>query len=135
MSLEYEIITQPDLARGIAMEYQSMALPYDRVLRDRQIPVNKLDTTWSYSFNVPCRSLKGILVLFKAEQSFTRDMSKFYNPKVKKVSVFVEGKPNQLYTQGMQSFEQYDDICKYFAKESRGTPMPMRCKSTCNSMM
>ena len=43
-------------------------------------------------------------------------MSKFYNPKVKKVSVIVECKPNQLYTQGMQSFEQYDDICKYFAK-------------------
>ena len=28
----------------------------------------------------------------------------------------MEGKPNQLYTQGMRSFEQYDEICKYFAK-------------------
>ena len=26
------------------------------------------------------------------------------------------GKPNQLYTQGMGSFEQYDEICKYFAE-------------------
>ena len=26
----------------------------------------------------------------------------------------MEGKPNQLYTQGMRSFEQYDEICKYF---------------------
>ena len=51
MSLEYEIISQPDLARHITMEYESMALQYDRVLRDRQIPVNKLDTTWSWSFN------------------------------------------------------------------------------------
>ena len=25
-------------------------------------------------------------------------------------------KPNQLYTQGMRSFEQYDEICKYFAE-------------------
>ena len=24
--------------------------------------------------------------------------------------------PNQLYAQRMQSFEQYDEICKYFAK-------------------
>ena len=40
----------------------------------------------------------------------------FYNPKVQKVSVIVEGKPNQLYTQGMRSFEQYDEICKYFAE-------------------
>ena len=28
----------------------------------------------------------------------------------------MEGKPNQLYTQGMRSFEQYDEICKYFAE-------------------
>ena len=43
-------------------------------------------------------------------------MSKFYNPKIQNVSVIVEGKPNQLYTQGMRSFEQYDEICKYFAE-------------------
>ena len=43
-------------------------------------------------------------------------MSKFYNPKIQKVSVIVEGKPNQLYTQGMRSFEQYDKICKYFTE-------------------
>ena len=28
----------------------------------------------------------------------------------------MEGKPNQLYAQGMRSFEQYDKICKYFAE-------------------
>ena len=43
-------------------------------------------------------------------------MSKFYNAKIQKVSVIVEGKPNQLYAQGMRSFEQYDEICKYFAE-------------------
>ena len=36
-----------------------------------------------------------------------------------KVSVIVEGKPNQLYAQGMRSFEQYDEICKYFAEGSQ----------------
>ena len=43
-------------------------------------------------------------------------MSKFYNPKIQKVFVIVDGKPNQLYAQGMRSFEQYDEICKYFAE-------------------
>ena len=28
----------------------------------------------------------------------------------------MEGKPNQLYAQGMRSFEQYDKIWKYFAE-------------------
>ena len=93
-----------------------MALPCDRVLRDRQIPVNKSDTTWSWSFNTICRSLKGILVLFEAEKLYARDTSRFYNPKVQKISVIVEGKPSQLYTKGMRSFEQYDEICKYFTE-------------------
>ena len=65
---------------------------------------------------MPCKSLKGILVLFEEEKPYTRDTSKFYNPKIQKVSVIAEGKPNQLYAQGMRSFEQYDEICKYFAE-------------------
>ena len=43
-------------------------------------------------------------------------MSKFYNPGIQKVSVTIEVKPNQLYSQGMRSFEQYDEIHKYFAE-------------------
>ena len=104
MSLEYEIVTQPNLARSIRSEYQSMALLYDRILRHGQISVNKSDTMWNWAFNTPCKSLKGILVLFEEEKSYTRDMSKFYNLKIQKVSVTIEGKPNQLYSQGMRSF-------------------------------
>ena len=65
---------------------------------------------------MPCKSLKGILVLFEKEKPFARDTSKFYNPKIQKVSVIIEGKPNQLYVQGMRSFEQYDEARKYFAE-------------------
>ena len=74
---------------------------------------------WNWAFNTPGKSLKGILVLFEEEKTYTRDTSKFYNPKIQKVSVIVEGKPNQLYTQGMRSFEQYDEICKYFAERKQ----------------
>ena len=28
----------------------------------------------------------------------------------------MEGNSNQLYAQGMRSFEQYDEACKYFAE-------------------
>ena len=119
ISLEYEIVTQPDLMRSIRSEYQHMALLYDRILRHRKIIVNKLDTVWSWAFNTSCKSLKGILVLFEEEKSYARDTSKFYNPKIQNISVIVEGKPNQLYAQGMRSFEQYDEICKYFAEGSQ----------------
>ena len=116
ISLEYEIVTQPAFTIFIVTEYQNMALLCDRVLRHGQIKVNKSDTTWNWSFNKPCKSLKGILALFEEEKPYEPDMTKFYNPKIQKVSVIVEGKPNQLYTQGMRSFEQYDEICKYFTE-------------------
>ena len=93
-----------------------MALLYDRILRHRKIIVNKSDTVWNWAFNTPCKSLKDILALFEEEGSYTLDTSKFYNSKIQKVSVIVEGKPNQLYAQGMRSFEQYDETRKYFAK-------------------
>ena len=71
ISLEYEIVTQPDLARCVSGKYQNMVLLYDRVLRHRQIRVNKLDMTWNLSFNTPCKSLKVMLVLFEEERSYT----------------------------------------------------------------
>ena len=77
ISLEYEIVTQPDLARSIRSEYQHMALLYDRILRHRKIIVNKSDTVWNWAFNMPCKSLKGILVLFEEEGSYTWDTGKF----------------------------------------------------------
>ena len=69
--------------------------------------------TWNWTLNMPCKSLKGILVLFEAEKSYDQDMSKFHNPKIEEVSVIIEGK---LCAQGMRPLEQCDEICKYFAE-------------------
>ena len=55
ISLEYEIVTQPDLARSIRSEYQHKALMYDRILRHKKIIVNKSDTVWNWAFNTFCR--------------------------------------------------------------------------------
>ena len=70
ISLEYEIVTHPYLASHISGEYQNMVLLFVRVRRHRQIPVNKSHMTWIWSINMPCKSLKGILVLFEAEKSY-----------------------------------------------------------------
>ena len=47
ISLEYDIVTQPELARSIRSEYDKMVLLYDRVIQHSQIPVNKSDTKWN----------------------------------------------------------------------------------------
>ena len=65
ISLEYDIVTQSELARSIKAEYDKTMLLYDRVIQHSQIPVNESDTEWNWSFNDTCESLKGILVLFE----------------------------------------------------------------------
>ena len=82
ISLEYDMVTQPDLARFIRSEYDKMVLLHDRVIQHSQIPVNKSDTKWNWSFSNTCKSLKGIL--FEEEKPYVRDTSKFYNPKIEK---------------------------------------------------
>ena len=100
-----------------------MALLYDRILRHRQIIVNKSDTIWNWSFNTPCKSLKAILVLFEEEKPYERDTSKFYDPKIQEVSVNIEGKPNQLYAQGMKSLSNLMRSVNISLKGSRETMM------------
>ena len=70
ISLEYDIVTQSGLARDISNKYQSMVLLYDRILRHREIIVNKSDTMWNWTFNTPCKSLKGVS-WFRNNYNFT----------------------------------------------------------------
>ena len=96
-SLEYEIVTQPELARMIANQHNGrLAILYDRILRHRKISRDKSDTLWNTNLNVPARSMKGVLMLFEdvtAQQPFARSTESFYNPKITKVEVTIEGIP------------------------------------------
>ena len=43
----------------------------------------------------------------------------FYNPKIEKVEVIIEGVPNQLYGQGMRAYQQWKEINRLFALTSK----------------
>ena len=92
---------------------------YDRILRSRVIPLNNSDTSFSVDINNLSKSLKGVLLIFTKERSttkFNRDIEEFYNPKITKVEVTIEGSPNELYAQNMECRHQYDEIMKHFGK-------------------
>ena len=117
ISLEFDVVTHPELACMIRNQYTGrLAILYDRVLRHRRISKDKSDTLWNINLNVPARSMKGILMLFQAPTSaFGRDTEDFYNPKITKVEVTIEGIPNQLYSQGMRAHQQWDEARKFLA--------------------
>ena len=118
ISLEYDIVTQPELAGMIANQYNGrLAILYERILRHRKISKDKSDTLWNINLNVPARSMKGILMLFEdvaAQQPFARNTEAFYNTKITKVEVTIEGIPNQLFSQEMRAYQMWDEARKLF---------------------
>ena len=93
---------------------------HDRILRARIIPLNNSDTSFSVDINSsPSKSLKGVLLILTKERSatkFTCDTEEFFDPKITKVEVTVEGVPNELYAKNMEYRHQYDEIVKHFAE-------------------
>ena len=119
ISLEFDTVTNASLASQIRTEYIKCSILYDRILRSRIIPLNNSDTSFSVDINSPSKSLKGVLLIFTEERStikFNQDTEKFFNPKITKVEVTVEGSPNKLYAQNMEYRHQYDEIMKYFGE-------------------
>ena len=123
ISLEYDMVTLPELARMIDNQYKGrLAILYDRVLRHRKMTMDKSNTLWNINLNVPARSMKGILMLFEnvaAQQPFARNTEAFYNPQITKVEITIEGIPNQLYSQGMRAYQMWDEAKKYFEPGSK----------------
>ena len=119
ISLEFNTIINASLASQIRTKYMKSSILYDRILRARIIPLNKSDTSFSVDINSPSKSLKGVLLILTQEKSatkFSRDTEEFYNPKISKVEVTVEGVPDELYAQNMEYRHQYDEIVKHFAE-------------------
>ena len=122
ISLEFDTITNASLASQIRTEYvKSSSILYDRILRAHIIQLNDSDTSFSVDINSPSNSLKGVSLIFTKERSatkFTCDTEEFFNPKITKVEVTVEGVPNELNPKNMEYRHQYDEIVKHFAEEA-----------------
>ena len=119
ISSEFDTIINASLAGQIRTEYMKSSILYDRILRAHIIPLNKSDTSFSVDINSPSKSLKGVLLIFTQERSatkFARDTEEFYNHKITKVEITMEGVPNELYAQNMKYRHQYDEIIQHFSE-------------------
>ena len=116
--LEFDTVSDTNLASLIRQQVSGkMVILYDRILRHRKITKNKSDMLWNINLNVPARSMKGILMLFEDPERTSTET--YYNPQITKVEMTIEGVPNQLYSQGMKAYQQWDEINKFFALNSK----------------
>tara|TARA_B110000881_G_scaffold89251_1_gene78387 strand:- start:1327 stop:2613 length:1287 start_codon:yes stop_codon:yes gene_type:complete len=118
--MEFETITSLELATMLRNQHKGkFTILYDRVQRHSKQSYNKQDTIWNISMAPSAKSMKGILILFVDPSDggalYGRDSEKFYNPKINKVSITLDGNPNQLYASGMLKHQSWDEIRKHFA--------------------
>ena len=70
LELEYETITNPELARDITnMFSSSVSIPLEHVTMFRKISWAKANTVQKITVNIPHKSMKGIVLLFKDDST------------------------------------------------------------------
>ncbi|ELT88271.1 hypothetical protein CAPTEDRAFT_210895, partial [Capitella teleta] len=125
ITLEFEKITNEEEAKMVRRAYNAgCSINYDRIYRHKTVNLNKKDSILNIDMNFAVKSLKGILLLFKeTETDFAKDSEKFYNPKIKKVDVTINGRTNQLFSSGLLPHHQMEEARKMFAGEVRKNPL------------
>ena len=120
IQLEYEMIHSKYLAEEAESAYTSAKeFAYDHVSRSKVVPINRgTETRINIKVDAQRRSMKGILLLFvEPYAAGTRDSEKYIFPALKKINVTVNGSPNMLYNNGIESQDIWSEASRFFMKE------------------
>ena len=120
IQLEYEMIHSENLAEEAESVYTSgKEFAYDHVSRPKVVPINRgTETRINIKVDSQRRSMKGILLLFvEPYAAGTRDSEKYIFPALKKISVTINGSPNMLYNNGIESQDIWSEVSRFFMKE------------------
>ena len=120
IQLEYEMIHIEMLAEEAKSVYKSgKEFVYDHVSRAKVVLINRgTETRINIIVDDQRRSMKGILLLFvELYTAGTRDSEKYIFPDLKKISVTVNGSPNMLYNNGIESRDIWSEVSRFFIKE------------------
>ena len=118
IQLEYEMIRSEDLANEATSVYESgKEILYDHVTRGNKLRVETSTELINIKVDSQRRSMKGILLLFvEPYNAGTRDSEKYGFPDLDKVSVTINGSPNMLYNNGIESEDAWRKASRFFMK-------------------
>ena len=125
IQLEYEMIHSENLAEEAARVYTSgKEFAYDHVSRAKVVPIVKgTETRINIKVDAQRTSMKGILLLFvEPYTAGTRDSEKYIFPDLKKISVTVNGSPNMLYSNGIESRDIWSEVSRFFYERKIQAP-------------
>ena len=113
MRLEYEVIESENLVKEVKDKYMvGRSLGYDYTTLLKTLCWKKDSTLEVVDINIPRKSLKALVLLFTEPE---KDDSEYFPfPNLEKVSVTVEGNPNDLYSEGLAKRDMFYEAQRFF---------------------
>ena len=120
IQLEYEMIRSEKLADDAASVYETgKEFVYDHVSRNAVVKVNSPTELVNIKVNSQRRSMKGILLLFvEPYTAGARNSEKYGFPDLEKVHVTINGSPNMVYNNGIESEDAWRQASRFFMKQN-----------------
>ncbi len=113
VNLTYEIIESNDLYSQALVEYADTNFPFEHITHSRLSNWRKDQTDINKVIDLPRKSMRAIVMLFK--HADTVDSEEYIFPKIKKVEISeVDGDPNAVYSRGMKTNDLYREAKRVF---------------------
>ncbi len=110
--LIYESIESPNMYSQAAAEYADTDFPFVDISYLKPTNWGKDQTSVVESVNVPRRSMRAIVMLFK--HADTVDSEEYIYPNITKVDVTINGRPNAVYSNGIGTDDLYREARRIF---------------------
>ena len=113
LQLEYDVIQSEGLANSVKGTYNTgRSFPYNYSTLLKTLPWAKGSIREVIDINIPRKSMKAVVLLF-TENGY-EDSEHFPFPNLTKVAVTVEGRPNDIYSRGLEKIDMYDEAVRFF---------------------
>ena len=113
LELEYETIENLDLAEKVLANYsQGRSLSFNHVTLMKTVEWNKDHTLHNETINIPRKSMKAIVSLFR--KNTLTNSEEFVYPNITEVKVSIEGIPNSIYSQGIPKSRFFEEAFRIF---------------------
>ena len=129
IQLEYEMIRSKELADEVTSVYKNgKEFLYDHVSRGNVIKIDTSTELINIKVSSQRRSMKGILLLFvKPYSAGSRVSEEYIFLDLKKVLVTINGSPNMLYNNGIESEEAWRQVsCFFYERKAQTTAKVLR---------
>ena len=113
--LIYESIESPEMYSQAAADYTKTEFPFMDVSYLKPTNWLKDQTSIVETINVPRRSMRAIVILFKLAD--TEDSEEYIYPNITKVDVTIDGRPNAVYSNGISADDLYREAKRIFHVE------------------